>query len=553
MTRSITFSLALRALVGACAIACGSLQDISLEPPAASDGVGFEPGGMGGPDGLFAFHLPVPDGRQLLCTQGAGGSFSHQGRSTRHDLDFDTRNDADEEVFAPASGRAHVHATAGFGTHVNVDVGGGRYVVVGHLKQAFVRGGDWVAAGQLIGYEGCTGVCTGDHVHVGVHEGDAARPAEEGVSVPSAFYVRGSDGRLAAVSGSEAVCGIPGGARYVSALPTPLWHPDGTLLKQPHRSDVYVLENGRLRVFLTEAAFLTRGHSFDDVVLMSADERQCHPVGAAVEGAGAPPAVEEPFREGALVKERGRSDVYVVSGGAALPVFNEEAYRLMGFAHRHVHELPEGEVRRRFQNVGSCVADIGCIKGEYVTRCGGLPRVDWPADPSPVDPQPQPEPEPEPDPEPEPHPEPEPEPEPQPEPEPNPEPDPDPQPEPSDPRVLRVHWDAPIGSVPDRITLSGEHRRADGSYAFRWLELMTVRGTAFPGFNVPDVRPGDTFRFSLEFQRGTFVSWSCVGPFPQQPTLHGRASATVDGTSVPLSVTGDPAGSTGCGLTAAVP
>jgi murein DD-endopeptidase MepM/ murein hydrolase activator NlpD len=53
----------------------------------------------------------------------------------------------------------------GYGTVVLVDAGDGRSMLYAHLARADVRPGDWVVAGQRLGLAGCTGSCTGTHLH----------------------------------------------------------------------------------------------------------------------------------------------------------------------------------------------------------------------------------------------------------------------------------------------------------------------------------------------------------------------------------------------------
>ncbi len=324
----------------------------------------------------IAVHLPMPEGTFLACTQGAGGSFSHRGRSTAHDLDFDTSNTADEEIFAPVSGRARVHTTRpaeNFGIHVNIDLGDGTYVVLGHLKRVFVRDGEFVAAGQLLAHEGCTGLCTGDHVHVGRHLGDAGRPAEYGQSIPLWYYVRSltAGGGLDTVAGDDAACGVGTGATYASALKTALWHPNGTALKTPVKDTVYLVEQGRLRAFADRDAMVSRGYRAEDVVLVSETEPHCYPSGPVLAGVGQPVFGPARLMDGSLVMETGKTDVYVVSDGAALPVWDEDTLRLMGYGARDVYRLPVGGIRARFTRVGECVTDRGCILPSTPVRCGG--------------------------------------------------------------------------------------------------------------------------------------------------------------------------------------
>jgi|GEM_PF-2066647 len=265
--------------------ACES-SPVFIKPSSSAWSAEFDQGG--GSSGLL--HLPFPAGVASLCTQGAGGKYSHHSTSTAYDLDFDTSNSADEELYAPTSGTARVHLVtqtgSGFGTHVNIDRGDGTYVVVGHMKMIFVCDGCEVSAGQLIGYEGCTGLCTGDHVHVGLHQGDASRPAEYGVSIP-ATYLFSQNGETSSLSSEAFVCGVGGsddpyGQSYTSALPVAYTHPDGTLVKTGNDPKVYVLQNGTRRWIMNEQVFASFHYSFANVVTISDEEFACYADGGVI-------------------------------------------------------------------------------------------------------------------------------------------------------------------------------------------------------------------------------------------------------------------------------
>jgi murein DD-endopeptidase MepM/ murein hydrolase activator NlpD len=53
----------------------------------------------------------------------------------------------------------------GYGNVVVVAIGGGFTTLYAHLAQPLVAAGDDVDVGQVIGVAGCTGWCTGTHVH----------------------------------------------------------------------------------------------------------------------------------------------------------------------------------------------------------------------------------------------------------------------------------------------------------------------------------------------------------------------------------------------------
>lgn len=53
----------------------------------------------------------------------------------------------------------------GYGNHVVINHGFGYETLYGHMSRFAVTAGEKVKRGQVIGYVGCTGLCTGDHVH----------------------------------------------------------------------------------------------------------------------------------------------------------------------------------------------------------------------------------------------------------------------------------------------------------------------------------------------------------------------------------------------------
>lgn len=52
-----------------------------------------------------------------------------------------------------------------FGLNIRVAVGNGVVNIYGHMSRITVGAGAFVARGQIIGYEGCSGICTGPHLH----------------------------------------------------------------------------------------------------------------------------------------------------------------------------------------------------------------------------------------------------------------------------------------------------------------------------------------------------------------------------------------------------
>jgi len=65
----------------------------------------------------------------------------------------------------------------GYGNLVEVNVGDGYSLLYAHLAAAGVRAGDYVTVGQRIATAGCTGWCTGTHLHFELrHRGVALSP-----------------------------------------------------------------------------------------------------------------------------------------------------------------------------------------------------------------------------------------------------------------------------------------------------------------------------------------------------------------------------------------
>lgn len=248
----------------------------------------LDAGVTGGGRDAVLINMPFASGDSYRCSQGAGGVYSHTGTATRYDADFDTRNDADEIVYAPAGGVAYVHDDdpyTNFGYHVNIDQGDGSYIILAHLSSVFVEDGSEVTAGQLVGFEGTTGNSTGDHLHIGRHSGDASKDGVYGTSLEGLEF-SASDATLGSSVSSIPVtdlsCDLTAGHFYMSVLPVALWHPNGSLVKTPSQSTVYLIEGGALRAFITEDSFVSRNYDFSDVALVSDAELECFAWGSDI-------------------------------------------------------------------------------------------------------------------------------------------------------------------------------------------------------------------------------------------------------------------------------
>ncbi len=79
----------------------------------------------------------------------------------------------DLEVIAARAGvvtdTGYLTGFEGYGNVVLVDLGDGLRTLYAHLSRVDVRAGQWVTTGQGLGLAGCTGSCTGTHVHFELH------------------------------------------------------------------------------------------------------------------------------------------------------------------------------------------------------------------------------------------------------------------------------------------------------------------------------------------------------------------------------------------------
>lgn len=146
------------------------------------------------PDATMQVQLPFVDGNAYECLQNSNDTPTHNGTSTRYDLDF--AMPVGTVVVAAAQGTIHTHSdaskTGGFGWFIAVDHGDGKWTMYAHLSGLIATDGQEVVAGQPIGYSGGrsgapgAGTSTGPHLHFGVHIDRAG--SVTGTSQPMAVY-----------------------------------------------------------------------------------------------------------------------------------------------------------------------------------------------------------------------------------------------------------------------------------------------------------------------------------------------------------------------------
>jgi murein DD-endopeptidase MepM/ murein hydrolase activator NlpD len=125
-------------------------------------------------DGGQGLYLEWPASGTITRGYGYDGAEWHPG------IDIGTLRSLDITAAAPGVVEAVGYAPhyEGYGEVVLVDLGDGLEALYAHLSWVTVKEGDQVFAGQKLGNAGCTGYCTGTHLHFELRErGEAFDPA----------------------------------------------------------------------------------------------------------------------------------------------------------------------------------------------------------------------------------------------------------------------------------------------------------------------------------------------------------------------------------------
>jgi murein DD-endopeptidase MepM/ murein hydrolase activator NlpD len=119
-------------------------------------------------------------GRQIALDWPASGvvtrGFGWDGPEFHKGIDIGTLSSLDVRAAAPGTVESVGYATGfeGYGNIVLVDIGSGFEALYAHLSAVAVTPGDAVFVGQRLGEAGCTGWCTGTHLHFELREDGAA-------------------------------------------------------------------------------------------------------------------------------------------------------------------------------------------------------------------------------------------------------------------------------------------------------------------------------------------------------------------------------------------
>lgn len=131
------------------------------------------------PDGVMPEAAPIQYAIQIPPTMAGGGgqlSWPVGGIITQYPIwyhmAFDIANPAAPGIAAAADGVVSLveYLTYGYGRHAIIDHGNGVQTLYGHMSEIYVKPGDRVVRGQIIGKMGSTGRSTGTHLHFEVRQ-----------------------------------------------------------------------------------------------------------------------------------------------------------------------------------------------------------------------------------------------------------------------------------------------------------------------------------------------------------------------------------------------
>ncbi|WP_373003298.1 peptidoglycan DD-metalloendopeptidase family protein [Sulfurimonas sp.] len=145
-------------------------------------------------DDSYQYRLPYARGTSKVVSQGYNGSSTHKGASS-YAVDFIM--DVGTKVYAARGGRVvdikedsdkvgYSESFAKYGNFVTIEHDDATFATYYHLKKfgAYVKVGESVNRGDLIGYSGNTGYSSGPHLHFQVYKTTDARSTE---SLPVRF------------------------------------------------------------------------------------------------------------------------------------------------------------------------------------------------------------------------------------------------------------------------------------------------------------------------------------------------------------------------------
>ena len=151
------------ALEGRIADVQAEAEDLAAEEAAIQAALARASRAPTNPDGSVDVPPPSAGTLQMPANGTITGVFG-EDRGDHIHAGIDIANSEGTPIVAAESGTVIGGCGGGYGNCVLIDHGGGMVTLYAH-QSSIVRGSGSVSRGELIGYMGCTGSCTGPHLH----------------------------------------------------------------------------------------------------------------------------------------------------------------------------------------------------------------------------------------------------------------------------------------------------------------------------------------------------------------------------------------------------
>jgi len=139
---------------------------------ASAQGTSPTPSPTGTAAGRTATPTPPAPGGSKLAWPSSSRKISTPFSAAHLGIDIDQFDNPNEPIHASTSGTvvfAGGNPCCSYGLYVDVDNGAGILTRYAHMAQILVKQGQIVRQGDVLGIVGCTGKCTGNHIHFEVH------------------------------------------------------------------------------------------------------------------------------------------------------------------------------------------------------------------------------------------------------------------------------------------------------------------------------------------------------------------------------------------------
>jgi len=146
-------------------------------------------------------------------------------------------------------------------------------------------------------------------------------------------------------------------------------HLPGTAITTATGKYVYLVQdNGTAAPFASAALATASGYDPTMVITVSAAELYCYGRSDQITTALPAPASGK-LRDGALVKEKGKTDIYAVSEGVAWPIESGAVFVEAGYDWNNIVEIAIGTLANKVDDVGDCLVGLFCLDEAYLLTC----------------------------------------------------------------------------------------------------------------------------------------------------------------------------------------